>query len=284
MASTNRQRRSKDAMKVRAEDSQTHTDGEEEDTNPHDHLLPQKQVQLRGILKMLFSRQQQDCRCSVFQYDPTKLEEVDIMLRTKRRNRRLLPQGGDGEHNNSYYESSTPLFLDLVGSHRYVAFFVIQGNRSGFYSTHTVNMRKRLATGYHDSMTTFCIFIGSSPSSSSAASRSISSSSNGGEIKGTKGNNDNTDTAFLQGTGFATLEDSTPPLLLTLLNITQLPSVVVIDTATGRKVSEDAGLAIDWNDAHLVLNAWQRGKSGLTCSQTTLAVLTCQGSAPCVIQ
>lgn len=141
------------------------------------------------------------------------------------------------------------MFEELVCRHRYACFFFIQGNPSQFYSSHCLTLRKRLAEDYHDVMTIFLVVIGDYADPS-------------------------TDDAFCQGTGFALLPST--PILLSVLNITQVPAAVVLDSGTGQKMSKDAMLAIEWSDPQSVINAWQRGKSGLDCTQKALAVASLQ--------
>ena len=92
--------------------------------------------------------------------------------------------------------------------------------------------------------------------------------------------NDNLWSHFGRGTGFTSLPTSS--VLMTLLNITQVPTLVVIDTSTGRPISSDAVLALEWNDPHDVLQAWHTGSSGLNCWQKLLALATFQ-SDDCTI-
>jgi hypothetical protein len=85
---------------------------------------------------------------------------------------------------------------------------------------------------------------------------------------------------FCLGTGFALFQHSCS--LMTMLNITKLPSVLILDSTTGRIVSHhDALLAMEWNDSHSVINSWQQGKSGLSCLQKLFATLTCEST--CII-
>jgi hypothetical protein len=94
-------------------------------------------------------------------------------------------------------------------------------------------------------------------------------------------NNDDggTENMFCHGTGFASLPSSS--IIMALFNVTQVPTILVVDTDTGRLLPSDAGLAMEWNDPHYVLNAWQRGSSGLTVGQKVLAVMSFQSD--CVI-
>jgi hypothetical protein len=195
---------------------------------------------LRGVLKMMASH----CPdvLSVFGYDAEILDETQTILQSRRKRRAV------SEHPPSRRIS----FEHLIGLHRYVCFFIVQGSGT-YYSSHSLALRQRLAAQYHDSMTTFVVSTGTTQM----------------------------DTVFCRGTGFASLPSS--PILLTLLNIFQVPTIVVVDTTTGRPISSDAGLAMEWNDAHGVINAWQRGSSGLTLRQKSLAILTCQSSSSCLI-
>jgi hypothetical protein len=47
---------------------------------------------------------------------------------------------------------------------------------------------------------------------------------------------------------------------MSLLNVTQLPTIVIIDSNTGRPLFRDSALAIEWNDPHDCLNAWQAAR------------------------
>ena len=115
-------------------------------------------------------------------------------------------------------------------------------------------LRKRLAEGYHDVMTIFVITLGNDT----------------GSID---------ENLFCQGTGFAYLPSS--PMLLSMLNIDQVPTLVILDTSSGQKLSRDSMIAVEWNDAHSVINSWQKGGSGLSLSQKVLAIVTLQSD--CVI-
>lgn len=177
----------------------------------------------------------------VFCYNNDLLEETQTVLQ-KRRKRRI----------SEHPPSDMATFQELVCLHRYVCFFVIQGSRS-YYSAHSLSLRKRLATDYHDSMTTFIVSLNE--------------------------REEETENTFYQGTGFSSFPSSS--VLMTILNVTKVPTIVIVDTATGFPVSPDAGLAMEWNDAHYVLNAWQRKSSGLSWVQKLLAVVSCQSD--CVI-
>ena len=175
-----------------------------------------------------------------FDYDHKILEDSHTILQSRRKRRNF----------DSPPSRALP-FEHLVGLHRYVCFFFVQGSGS-YYSIHSLGLRRHLATHYHDSMTTFVVSL------------------NDGE---------DGDGFFCQGTGFLVFPFS--PILMTLFNITQTPTIKIVDTATGRALTTDAGLAMEWNDPHYVINAWQRGRSGLSVGQKTLAMITCQSD--CVI-
>jgi hypothetical protein len=119
-------------------------------------------------------------------------------------------------------------------------------------------LRKRLAEDYHDVMTTFLIFLGDT-------------------VGGQESSEEN---MFCQGTSFAILPASA--VLLSMININQVPAIVILDTATGQRISRDAMLAMEWNDPHSVVNAWQRGKTGLDCTQKILAVASFQSDC-CIL-
>lgn len=104
-------------------------------------------------------------------------------------------------------------------------------------------------------------------------------------------------TLFVQGTGWLQLqlqlreddENGTKTLsnLLSLLDITQIPSIVVVPNATGRPiVGQD--LAVAWNaatesSAVAMMERWREGCSGLTLSQTLLAKTLGDSSSVCNI-
>jgi hypothetical protein len=71
----------------------------------------------------------------------------------------------------------------------------------------------------------------------------------------------------MPGTGFAALGST--PVLMSLLNVTQVPTIVIMDSDTDRPLSRESALAIEWNDPHDCFNkdgfnAWQAGGSGMT--------------------
>jgi hypothetical protein len=206
-------------------------------------------LRLKGLLRLLSSQCQEEVRA--FEYDPMALTDSHAVLQNRRRRRPYS--------STQLLLSQTSSFEELVNRHRYVCFFVIQGNASNFYSKHCLMLRKRLAEDYHDVMTTFLI----APGDRSAT-----------------GGQESHDNLFCKGSGFATLPASA--VLLSMININQVPAIVILDTSTGQRISRDAMLAMEWNDPHSVINAWQRGKSGLDCTQKILAVASFQSDC-CIL-
>jgi len=214
----------------------------------------------RGFLRLIASQlKNENLLC--FEYEYNRLTDSQYMLQ-KRRRRSTRPRGYDNATVSS--SSHTASFDELTMRHRFVCFFVIQGNASHFYSHHSLFLRQRLAQDFHDVMTTFLVSLGNGHGEENDAVAA------GVEI-------------FSQGTGFCYLPET--PFLRSLLNISQVPCIIVVDTTTKdqKKMSQDAMLAIEWNNPHHVINAWQRGQSGLTWTQKIMAVITLQ-SSPCVIQ
>ena len=109
----------------------------------------------------------------VFDYSEQLLSETQITLKNRRKRRF-----------ESMYPSSHHSFTDLARRHRFVCFFVVQPAGSGsYYSSHALLLRKRLATGFHDSMTLFVVSLY---------------------------NHLPEESTFMHGTGFAALVGSTP--------------------------------------------------------------------------
>jgi hypothetical protein len=79
---------------------------------------------------------------------------------------------------------------------------------------------------------------------------------------------------FCGGTGFYIFPSLS--ILPTVLNVTQLPTIIVVDNQTGKTLPSDAILAIERNDSDTVITAWQQGKSGLSCIQKIITVSTCE--------
>jgi hypothetical protein len=203
-------------------------------------MLTRKTPRLTGLLRLISSQSTEDLRC--FDYEPHVLTDSQNMLKNRRRSRLGSPP----------IHSQTASFEALATHHRYVCFFVIQGNASNFYSQHCLFLRQRLSQGFHDVMKTFLVCLGDDAAAD----------------------------FFCHGTGFCHLPET--PLVRSLLNISQVPCVIIVNSTTGEKMSQDAMLAMEWNDAHRVINSWQRGQSGLTCTQKMMAVATFQSS--CAIQ
>mmetsp|Transcript_428 Transcript_428/g.495 ORF Transcript_428/g.495 Transcript_428/m.495 type:complete len:380 (+) Transcript_428:125-1264(+) len=254
---------------------------------------------------------------SVFSYheDILRTTQTDFQKRRKRQ-RRPQPRFNDSRwcqyDDIQTLSSSLSSYEEIIDKHRFVCFFVIQGrNRTrgrrnnhnhhnnnstattsycSYYCKHTLNLRKIIATEYHDVMSTFVIDTSSGfdrsnfndlllPMADNMDDETTNDSNNHKEEQGFFSNNN-----FCSGTGFAIypLPPSQPTnnsfllTTLTVLNVSKTPSVVVIDTTTGRIVSRDVILAIEKNDSHTVVNRWQLGKSGLSFFQQLCAVVTCQ--------
>jgi hypothetical protein len=193
---------------------------------------------LKGLLKMLNF----DDPLHFLHFDALQLNETQTILERRRKKVRNREMRATDD-----YSSDKFTFQQLVARNRFVCFFIVQGS-GNYHSIHTLNLRKKLAMDYHDSMTTFLISLDGKES----------------------------DNSFCEGTGFAIFPFF--PMATRLLNVTQVPAIVVIDSTTGRPLSSDAALAVEWNDPHFVINAWQRKKSGLSCSQKAFSVLTFQST------
>jgi len=234
---------------------------------------PTQVSRLKGLLKMISSQCSKNNNNNLRSYDydfMTLIESQSILKKKRKRTRR------NRSHSPAttipYYQRRS--FDDMATQHRYVCFFVIQGNTSNFYSNHTLSLRRRLSQEYHDVMTTFLVSLDSG-----------SSLGRGGDEDDDEENTNETVDNFCQGTGFCYLPERKIPLLRSMLNISQVPSIVILNVTTGQKLSDEAMLAMEWNDSHTVINAWQKGQSGLTCMQKMMAILTFQGnSSPCTIQ
>jgi hypothetical protein len=292
-------------------------------------------TKLRGLLKLLKgqicnpnSSSSTDDTVSVFSYDEDALLETHKEFQKRRKRSELL------QHSSSPSLSS---FEEVIGRHRFVCFFVVQGRSrrtgrgrkksttscSSYYCTHTLNLRKVIATEYHDVMSTFVIDIGStfySSNNNSSVDNCASVDYNNDPLLPLSGDGDDNEedgrldnnglvlygdeetiindrhkeedfssnnNNFCAGTGF-TVFPSTASIstILAILNVSKIPSVVVIDTTTGRIVSRDAILAIEKNNSHTVINRWQSGKSGLSFGQSICAAVTCQSEdfSCCTIQ
>ena len=239
--------------------------------------------------------QPSDAVVSVYRYHgPTLRESQKALLKkkTKRKSRTaVVAASNNGEGGNTggaggagavpLLRHFTP-FANAVQRHKFVAFFVVQGVRNAggtlCYSAHELKLRSILATDYHDAMMTFVLDAGSSHGGRETYDEECG---NGGDDDDEDGGSHH---PFCRGTGFG-LFPTTPlsvPTVLSVLNVTKIPAVVVLDAGTGRTVAHDAILAIERNDGHGVINRWQSGKPGLSPWQQVGAVATCDCShGPC---
>lgn len=223
---------------------------------------------LKGILRMIANHMGEEVDpCEIYEHDLEVLAKTTISLKNRRQRQR--------QPNSNSWSPRQSSFADVIARHKFVAFLMVQGNPAHYYSKHTLSLRERLGRDYYDVITTFVIPLGLDDGSTSSSTTPQDPLL----IPTTTG-------LFADGTGFAALPASaltkTGSLLLTLLNVDQVPSVVVLDATTGQRLSKDASLAIEWNDPHSVINAWQTGESGLTTSQKALAVASMQSD--CTIQ
>lgn len=193
---------------------------------------------LKGYLRML----QVEEPLSFYPFDGDRLQETQTRLERRKKSTA-------GNHSSSLMAIEKS-FAQVLKEHRFVCFFIVQGNKRNFHSNHAMTLRKRLALKFHDLMTTLIVFCDND-------------SSQGEPL-------------FCQGTGFTSFPSS--PTLMSVLNITQVPSLIVLDTLTGRPIHSDAALALEWNDPHAVLDAWQQGQSGLSSTQKVTAVVTLQSN------
>ena len=227
---------------------------------------------------------------SVYRYHGETLRESQKELQKKKRTTRKA------NSNNNHFVAATDgitlliphskhskAFDSVVRRHKFVAFFVVQGfrNSSGnsCYSTHTLNLRKILATDYHDVMTTFVLDLGGSDTRNS----SMDDEETGGILGTPSDQSSLSSSAFCNGTGFCLFPTSgRVSTKLALLNISKIPAVVVLDSFTGKVVAKDAILSIEHNNSHTVVNRWQAGKSGLSFLQQWGSIATCDCShGPC---
>jgi hypothetical protein len=236
-------------------------------------------------------------------------KELQKRKRTSRKNKNAAEVEADVPLLLQHSKHSTN-FHTAVRRHKFVAFFVVQGiqNVGGnpCYSAHTLNLRTILATDYHDVMTTFVLDLGGNGSGSIGGSNAMlpfgdcDDEEDGGAVAAARDNDDNNaepqSHPFSKGTGFC-LFPTTPfsvSTTLALLNVSKIPSMVVLDSFTGKVVSRDAIISIERNDSHTVVNRWQSGRSGLSLWQQMGAVATCDcahgpccsggGGSCCVIQ
>ena len=178
-------------------------------------------------------------------FDGDQLQESQTRL--ERRKKKPINLGTTSSIPKSY--------IDLLEQHRFVCFFMVQGGGKGnYYSTHTLALRKQLALKFHNHMTIFVVFCGQQDSQA--------------------------ESSFCQGTGFVSFPSSST--LMSILNVTQVPSLAILDTTNGRPISSDAGLALEWNsnkgDPQELLDAWEQQQSGLSATQKAFSVVTLQSN------
>lgn len=277
------------------------------------HDLPVRRMPVRGLLKLLqgqipatdedmdttsigadarSTNKRSEPFVSVYRYHGPTLRESQKELQKKKRTTGPKRIATTANNNDNYAaaDHESPLsiphpkhsmaFESVVRRHKFVAFFVVQGFRNvggkTCYSAHTLNLRRILATDYHDVMTTFVLdLVGGNGGSNPAMTAFVD------EETGETFNEPSS--AFCNGTGFCLFPtDGSVSTLLALLNVSKIPAVVVLDAFTGRIVAGDAILAIERNDGHTVVNRWQSGRSGLSILQQMGAVATCDCShGPC---
>ncbi|KAG7359738.1 hypothetical protein IV203_034836 [Nitzschia inconspicua] len=265
-------------------------------------------VPLRGVIRMINNHlQQQHAKAIEYQFDALLLQETQrsMQLRRKRRPGRRQCQGdnpdpetisatGEVEASIQPWPSS---FVDVMQGqgHRFVCFLVVQYSHGLHHSKNTLSIRKLLALEYHELVTTVVVMVGQ-PRAPTADTRTETTSLLQTNCQGDKDDdivgiattnqiNNDGGNVFCNGTGFALLSLHNTSILLSMLNVTQVPSVVVVDTVTGRRLGDTALLAMEHHRDHpqRVIDAWEQGKSGLSCCSTMLAIATCRTSS-CVIQ
>lgn len=262
---------------------------------------------LRGLLKLIqgqippplleIANDTNETETNVYCYryhGPTLRESQKELQKKKRMTSRNKKNKNSAEGEGSFplllqHSKHSTTFETAVRRHKFVAFFVVQGlqNAGGnpCYSAHTLKLRTILATDYHDVMTTFVLDLGGSGSGSISSNAMLPFGDEGGDDEETRGAMAAAAShPFCKGTGFC-LYPTNPfsvSTTLALLNISKIPSVVVLDSFTGRIVSSDAIISIERNDSHTVVNRWQSGRSGLSPWQQVGAVVTCDCShGPC---
>ena len=164
-------------------------------------------------------------------------------------------------------------FAELSQRHKFVCFFILQEGPV-YYSKHVMELRKRLSLHYNDCMTIFVVNLNNNKNNNHRDGEDDTSS------KTASRKSVNLFSHFGNGTGFTYIRptSSSVSIFMTLLNVTQVPTIIIFDTSTGRPISADAKLALEWNEPHDVLQAWHVGHSGLTTCQKLFAVATCQSS------
>jgi hypothetical protein len=258
----------------------------------------------RGVIQILANHfQQQNATLVNYEFDASLFQETQRTLLLRRRRKRTFSRrrpsnqdAGTSESTDFLYQATPqerPLsFFDVLQQrdHRFVCFLVVQYAANALcHSQHSLAIRKLLALAYQDLLTTVVIMVGR-PAQGQAQETSALLTRSGDSLDeegGAGGISDVLDdNIFCHGTGFSLLCMDHTSVLLSMLNVTQVPSVVVLDTVTGRQLGDTALLAMEHhaNNPHQVIQAWEQGKSGLSCCSKFLAMVTCQTSTPCVIQ
>jgi hypothetical protein len=257
--------------------------------DPTTTTRPRPPPRLKGILRMLQPHYENESSLITYPYLADLLGTTQVAFQTRRKRHRHPPRATSAAEflegcaspvvtttTASKRSSSPKSFVELVGLHKFVCFFIIQDD-GNYQSNHVLTLRQRLATGYHDCMTVFVVPLNST---STMSTTSVSRSSRSSLLEDP--NDDAVPSSlFAVGTGFTLLPPSA--LLRTVLNVTQVPTVIILDTSTGRPLSPNASLALQWNAPHEVLQAWHTGHSGLTTLQLIGAIVTCQGQECCAI-
>jgi hypothetical protein len=264
----------------------------------------QKSRPLCGLLKLLQGQitdatttphnNADDAHVNAYRYHGLTLRESQKMLQKRKRStrRKIHDEEGGGIGLPTILHSKySTTFESAVKRHKFVAFFVVQGfqNVGGSicYSKHTLDLRTILATDYHDVMTTFVLDLGDTSGGTNGHELLLlgggyCDEESGATMAARSGGGDESH-PFCNGTGFGLFPTTTSAsTVLALLNVSKIPSVVVLDASSGRVVSRDAILSIERNDSHTVVNRWQAGKSGLSMVQQLSAVVICDCShGPC---
>ena len=262
---------------------------------------------LRGVLKLIEPHCDDTTSLVHFPYDEERMLESHTMLQSRRKRRLVLsnPKTSmiddeeeksltannkeEGQEGKVEENGLSPTFVELCSNHKFVCFFIIQEGPI-YYSKHVLELRKRLSLHYNDCMTTFVVNLNNNDDTHHHriphSEIDDDDRNNGGE-DGTSSasRNVNLFSHFGTGTGFTYIRlqpTSSLSIAMALLNVTQVPTIIVFDTSTGRPISSDAKLALEWNEPHDVLQSWHVGHSGLTTCQKLLAVATCQ-SGDCTI-
>ena len=248
---------------------------------------------LRGVLKLIEPHCNDTTSLVHFPYNEERMLESHTMLQSRRKRRLLhnssnpttimvddddeeeeksLTTAANNKGGDEGQEEEKNTFAELCQRHKFVCFFILQEGPV-YYSKHVMELRKRLSLHYNDCMTTFVVNLNNNNNNHRGGEDDTSS-----ETASRK--NVNLFSHFGTGTGFTYIRPTSSSLsiFMALLNVTQVPTIIIFDTSTGRPISGDAKLALEWNEPHDVLQAWHVGHSGLTTCQKLLAVVTCQSS------